>query len=33
MECCTDCPWMVLYTDDLVIKAESIEELLVKFDA
>ena len=29
----TDCPWLLLYKDDLVIKAEYMEELLVKLDA
>ena len=29
----TDCPNLLLYTDDLVIKAEYMEELLVKLDA
>ena len=30
MEFCTGCPWELLYADDLVISAESMEELLVK---
>ena len=29
----TDCPKLLLYKDDLVIKAEYMEELLVKLDA
>ena len=29
----TDCPKLLLYKDDLVVKAEDIAELLVKLDA
>ncbi len=27
-----DCPWEILYADDLVLTAESMEELAVKFE-
>ena len=30
MEFCTCCPWELLYADDLMISAVSMEELLVK---
>ena len=33
MEFKTDCQYLLLYRDDLVIKAESMKELLVKLDA
>ena len=29
-EFCTGCPWELLYAEDLMISAESMEELLVK---
>jgi len=31
-EFCTGCPWELLYADDLVIIAETLDLLLVKFD-